>query len=372
MPTTTRELITKSYYIAGIVSRDFETVSGTQITDGLDVLNELLDEKVVDWDMIPFENDGLSARFDSVRVRTQSELSATYNNGAGTLTAAANGAITIDGIALAVSDRVLVTQQVTGNSQLENGIYAVTDAGSATTPYVLTRATDASTSAQFFPSKAVVVEEGTDRTKNYYYNGENSPVIGTTAITFAVSSASPFFYVVPGQESYYIPNLIAADTLTFLKDDVRYSMEVAQRGQYFGSTRAENINSLPNSFHVQRVMGGATIYMYFKPDQAYLFEIRGTFRLANVTLDQDLELTVDGFYRTYMKYALAEKLCTVFNYDVPESLRRELGKQQAFISKSSRPLDLSMVKSSTLQDSRGGLNWGQVNLGRGWTTPRRR
>lgn len=77
-------------------------------------------------------------------VITAAPLSAcTYNNGASgvgaTLTADANGALTIDGAAFPFLDvgwRVLINDQV---DQTENGVYVVTDLGSAGTPWVLTR-----------------------------------------------------------------------------------------------------------------------------------------------------------------------------------------------------------------------------------------
>jgi hypothetical protein len=54
MPFLARELITQSYYLSGIVSRQFQTVSGDQITDGLFLLNVLLFNKVTDQNAIPY------------------------------------------------------------------------------------------------------------------------------------------------------------------------------------------------------------------------------------------------------------------------------------------------------------------------------
>jgi hypothetical protein len=55
MPYLANELITDSYYDAGIVSREFETVSGSQMAIGLKTLNEILTEKRIDKSMIPYE-----------------------------------------------------------------------------------------------------------------------------------------------------------------------------------------------------------------------------------------------------------------------------------------------------------------------------
>ena len=79
-----------------------------------------------------------------VNVATTANLSATYLNGSGgagaTLTATSNGALVIDSQSMSATQRVLVWQQSSG---IENGIYDVTDAGSPTTPFILTRSADA-------------------------------------------------------------------------------------------------------------------------------------------------------------------------------------------------------------------------------------
>lgn len=54
MTYTVQKLISNAYYLSGIVARGFETVSGDQYTDGLDLLNSLLAFKTVDDRTIPF------------------------------------------------------------------------------------------------------------------------------------------------------------------------------------------------------------------------------------------------------------------------------------------------------------------------------
>jgi fibronectin-binding autotransporter adhesin len=63
------------------------------------------------------------------------------NSGVGaTLTATANGALTIDSVSVSNTQRVLVYQQA---NAVQNGVYVVSDAGNVSAPWVLTRATDA-------------------------------------------------------------------------------------------------------------------------------------------------------------------------------------------------------------------------------------
>ena len=95
---------------------------------------------------------GLNAH-DAVLVATTATLPANYANGTtdqsgglgigATLTASANGTLTIDSILLNVNDRILVKNQTSG---LQNGIYTVTASGAAGSAWSLTRAVDADNS----------------------------------------------------------------------------------------------------------------------------------------------------------------------------------------------------------------------------------
>lgn len=128
-----------------------------------------------------------------VRASTTAPLPAnTYANGAAgvgaTLTANANGALPAqDGVTLVNGDRLLVNNEV---AALGNGIYVVTDVGSAGTPYVLTRATDADTNTKILQA-AVFIEEGTVDADTAWVNTTNAPIVmGTTALTFVKFSSS--------------------------------------------------------------------------------------------------------------------------------------------------------------------------------------
>lgn len=79
----------------------------------------------------------------SCRLATAAALPAYTPSGTGvgkTLTANANGALSVDGVAVAVGNRILVKSEAA--SHVDHGIYTVTAAGSGGAPYVLTRATD--------------------------------------------------------------------------------------------------------------------------------------------------------------------------------------------------------------------------------------
>lgn len=94
-----------------------------------------------------------------VRVEHPSNLTATYDNGASgvgaTLTnSGTQAALVLDNVTMVLNDRVLIANQT---NQAHNGVYTVTNVGSASTNWVLTRATDADS---YGPSDPDALGEG--------------------------------------------------------------------------------------------------------------------------------------------------------------------------------------------------------------------
>lgn len=54
MPFPVTQAITEAYYVSGIVARQFESVDGQQITDGLSLLNRILDAQGITGRPIPY------------------------------------------------------------------------------------------------------------------------------------------------------------------------------------------------------------------------------------------------------------------------------------------------------------------------------
>jgi hypothetical protein len=54
MAYTAQKLITRSWYLSGIVARNLQVDTGDQSNDGLDLLNALLDFKQIETDLIPY------------------------------------------------------------------------------------------------------------------------------------------------------------------------------------------------------------------------------------------------------------------------------------------------------------------------------
>ena len=118
----------------------------------------------------------------SVDFASTSTVAGTYNNGAGTITAGSNGALAMDGGAPTSGQRLLLKDQT---SNVQNGIYVVTNAGGAGAAYVLTRAGDADASAEISGGAFFFVEQGTANADNGFVTTHNgSPTLGSDAITF--------------------------------------------------------------------------------------------------------------------------------------------------------------------------------------------
>ena len=142
---------------------------------------------------------------DPVRVEAPSALTVTYNNGSSgvgaTLTnAGTQAALAIDGITLQAADRVLIYTQTDAT---QNGVYTVTNVGSGSTNWVMTRSTDTDSYAPSDPDSfgegdAFFVKEGnTGAGELYVMNASGTITFGTTDITFT-QVASTAVYTADG------------------------------------------------------------------------------------------------------------------------------------------------------------------------------
>lgn len=130
----------------------------------------------------------LSPRLSCV-VATTGNLSANYNNGTSGVGATltnngAQSALTIDGISLALNQRVLVMNQT---AQLQNGIYFVSNVGSASSNWILTRATDYDNhiSNLVIQGTYVLISEGSlNGSKIFYLSTSGTITLGITALVF--------------------------------------------------------------------------------------------------------------------------------------------------------------------------------------------
>ena len=133
---------------------------------------------------------------EAVSLATTAALPAnTYNNGTSgvgaTLTATANGALSVDSTLTVATERILVKNEAAGAN---NGVYTVTQVGSAGTPYILTRATDFDSVGtgvdQIDEGDFFLVTNGVANLNTAWVQQTAPPItIGTTALVFQQFSA---------------------------------------------------------------------------------------------------------------------------------------------------------------------------------------
>lgn len=168
----------------------------------------------------------------SVRVVDTSNLSGSYLNGPlnngvqATLTANSAAALVIDGVTLLQYERVLLVGQSNAN---ENGIYIVTNPGSASALWVLTRSADQQNIEQIKAGQFIPVDAGTANAGAIYVLVEPLPAeLGVDDLNFSPSS-------VPSGSTF----LVAANNLS---DVVSASTSATNLG--LGSASDVTFNSL--------------------------------------------------------------------------------------------------------------------------------
>jgi hypothetical protein len=187
-------------------------------------------------------------------VATTDNLIATYTNG--TIGVGANltnsgiqSALVIDGITLAVGNRVLVKDQTTG---LQNGIYVVTDIGSVTENWVLTRSDDYDVISRIKKGDIVPVIKGTTNKASLWMLTSDISFIGVSNFDFLGVDRNSFTAIngttneinvdvaggvatigladnpiIPGNESITIPIGTTADRPLIPKTGmIRFNMEL--------------------------------------------------------------------------------------------------------------------------------------------------
>lgn len=154
----------------------------TAPTNGLDIVNKDYADSIA---------SGLNYHQPVVYASTAALPTYTYNNGTSgvgaTITATANGALSIGGGSPTTTQRVLVKDEAGGNAAY-NGVYTVTATGSPTAVFQLTRATDYDSSGtgtnEIDAGDYVLVISGTNASTAWVQQTPLPIVVGTTPLVF--------------------------------------------------------------------------------------------------------------------------------------------------------------------------------------------
>jgi collagen type VII alpha len=167
------------------------TITATP-TNGTDIVNKTYADTIA---------SGINFH-QAVRLATTTTLPAyIYNNGASgvgaTITGVANGALSIDGVAAVVGNRVLIKNEISA-AEAYNGVYTVTQVGSGAAVYILTRATDYNTAGtgvnQIDQGDFFLVTAGTTLANTSFVQQTPLPItVGTTGLTF-IQFGAPITY----------------------------------------------------------------------------------------------------------------------------------------------------------------------------------
>ena len=184
---------------------------------------------------------------------------------------------------------------------------------------------------------------------------------------------------VAGQEFYFLPYVAAIESITFNISVVRYPMDSTARRAYYGTSRVDDVQTLPFNWNYNRALGGGNLALYFIPADNYPLKMMAKIFLVDVNLDTDLtnistmvpytfinsaNQGLDTSYIEYLRYELAAYMCEEYNINFsPQNMQRLISYRRMLMWES--PPDLSMIKTSILTKAQG-LNWGDVNIGKGW------
>lgn len=180
-PTVGTDAATKAYVDATILPTGAVAFTANQSMGGFKLTS--VGTPTVSTDAVnKAYADALAASTPQVRLATNAALPANTRTG-NVLTASGNGALTVDSVAVAAGNVLLVKNEVAGEN---NGLYVVTSAGSGGAPFVLTRTATPLTSAL-----PVSIAIGTaNGAKQATLTTDGAIVVNTTSLTFQITSGA--------------------------------------------------------------------------------------------------------------------------------------------------------------------------------------
>jgi len=336
MAYTVANLIADAYYISGIVSREFETVSGPQGSLGLQVLNEIISDKTIEIGMIPYYNKYNFSTISGVETYFIPNLES-----AETLVFFLNGVryqmIEVNRTAFEGSSRANISslplnwnqERCLNGTNLRlyfypNSIYPMEVWGLFRLASV-TMFQDLSASNVTVNMGACTVSgAGALAAGQLIINGIN--IIGNFADANALAA-------------YINTGVVGGVTAAIVSGNFTLNSTTLP-------TISLSTNGAANPLNCVTFANFSTIAGAFN-------------QTVNAT-------GLDQFYTSYLKFSLADRLCTEYNFIAPPGVVKQLQQYQRWIVKRSGGLDLTTQKISTLTNN-GSLNWAMINLSNGFT-----
>lgn len=201
-----------------------------------------------------------------------------------------------DGVALAVGDRVLVDSALFGSPNASCGIYTVTNAGSALTSWVLTRATDADTTAELPTGSTTFVTSGATAAGTSWTLTTSSPTIDVTPTLWTQSGTGTSYNfaggVVSSGNSVSIgtsPTIGTTSNTVFVNSSAVAAQPLLSSGTV-GTPAAYGTISLANPNSVSGVLpvaSGGTARTSFTTNALHYGSFQQTNTLASAVLATD-------------------------------------------------------------------------------------
>lgn len=338
MTFTVTNLITDAYYDSSVVARQFETVQGYQLTDGLKWLNQILGDKATDKGDIPY-------------ITQQYPLNAVV----GQETYFVPGLISIDAIVFYIGS-VRYQMQYVDRVQYF-GQPRANNINALPVSYTYERVYGGcNVWVYFWPQKAFVF----NITGNFFMQN----VALNQDLTSKITSANLGLPSVADAGTLKIGELVVNNI-----DLAGTYANIAALVAYINTGIVPFVRA--NILNFQFVLSSST-------GTSIVITTLGTASTVNNVTFQDFSTTdgyfsqnfygfaLDQFYIDYLEYELGERICEKLNFDVPPGLANGLARYRLQIVNMAEPLDLTCQYINCLQQPRG-LNYAQVNLGRGWT-----
>lgn len=320
MGMTAQQLITRSWFLSGIVARNLQVPTGDQITDGLQLLNALLDFKQIEIDLIPYYTYielPLVAGQEYYFLPNVAEVElATFN---------------IDVVRYPMDRQH--RRAYFGSGRIDN---------IQTLPFNwnFNRGQNGGTLSLYFLPQS-----------NYALKMMVKLFLTDVALTTDLSNA--FSNLTTGQ--------VTSITVTNPGSGYTSPPIVTINGVGIGAVASATINN--GSITAINVINPGTGYTV-SPTITLTGNGTATANVTNYNFLQTENAGFDSSYIEYLRYALAQYMCSeygiMFN---PESERILTSMKRKLMYMS--PPDLSMIKSSVLTQGTG-INFGDVNLGKGW------